>query len=159
VTIRRDVWHSAYLVGPCVSGYSMKLEETKNPKIKKLRRLALESWPMGRTQPRLRSLVPPPLASRPSEPLQNLRCDVSNLARMKSRLTNVCIGTALLLAGDYYTGSVLATTLTKLVLRFAENSTDLKKTNGLRAEVCPTATPRSGCALTNFLLDSRPCLS
>ena len=42
---------------------------------------------------------------------------------------------ALLLAGDFYTGTVLATALTKLVLRFARQSTDMIAANALRAEV------------------------
>ena len=41
---------------------------------------------------------------------------------------------ALLLAGDFYTGSVLAATLTKLVLRYSQISTDKKRVNSLRAE-------------------------
>lgn len=43
---------------------------------------------------------------------------------------------ALILGGDYYTGTVLASTLTKIVLRFAELSQDQRKVNELRAEVC-----------------------
>ena len=42
---------------------------------------------------------------------------------------------ALILGGDFYTGSVLATALTKLVLRFSEQSSDKRKSNALRAEV------------------------
>ncbi|CAG8727462.1 652_t:CDS:10, partial [Dentiscutata erythropus] len=41
---------------------------------------------------------------------------------------------ALLLSGDFFLGSVLAATLTKLVLRYADVSKDAKKTNALRAE-------------------------
>jgi len=41
----------------------------------------------------------------------------------------------LLLSGDFYLGSVLASTLTKLVLRYVGVSDDPKKTNALRAEV------------------------
>ncbi|CAE6382863.1 unnamed protein product [Rhizoctonia solani] len=42
---------------------------------------------------------------------------------------------ALILGGDFYTGSVLAATLTKLVLRYGElDGVDLKKANSLRAE-------------------------
>ncbi|OCH95747.1 coatomer protein [Obba rivulosa] len=40
----------------------------------------------------------------------------------------------LILGGDFFTGSVLASTLTKLVLRFSELSSDQKRANGLRAE-------------------------
>ncbi|KAG6901575.1 hypothetical protein C0995_010343 [Termitomyces sp. Mi166 len=40
----------------------------------------------------------------------------------------------LLLGGDFFTGSVLAAALTKLVLRFAEKSTDVAAVNVLRAE-------------------------
>lgn len=42
---------------------------------------------------------------------------------------------ALILAGDFYTGTVLAATLTKLVLRYKEESGDEEAGNGLRAEV------------------------
>ncbi|TKY85337.1 hypothetical protein EX895_005499 [Sporisorium graminicola] len=41
---------------------------------------------------------------------------------------------SLLLLGDFYTGTVLASTLTKLVLRFAELSSDAAAKNSLRAE-------------------------
>ncbi|KAG8712741.1 coatomer subunit beta [Ceratobasidium sp. 423] len=42
---------------------------------------------------------------------------------------------ALVLGGDFYTGSVLASTLTKLVLRYGEQEgVDAKKANSLRAE-------------------------
>ncbi|KAG0152330.1 hypothetical protein CROQUDRAFT_649710 [Cronartium quercuum f. sp. fusiforme G11] len=41
---------------------------------------------------------------------------------------------ALILGGDFYTGAVLASTLTKLVLRFAELSREPKEINGLKAE-------------------------
>lgn len=41
---------------------------------------------------------------------------------------------ALILQGDFYTGSVLASTLTKLTLRFSEVSSDVESTNALRAE-------------------------
>ncbi|KAF8323804.1 Coatomer, beta subunit [Clavulina sp. PMI_390] len=41
---------------------------------------------------------------------------------------------SLLLQGDFYTGSVLASTLTKLILRYSKLSTDLASTNALRAE-------------------------
>ncbi|CAG8439119.1 9991_t:CDS:10 [Ambispora gerdemannii] len=41
---------------------------------------------------------------------------------------------ALLLNGDFYMGSVLASTLTKLIMRFAEKSDDHKRVNSLRAE-------------------------
>lgn len=43
---------------------------------------------------------------------------------------------ALILGGDFYTATVLAATLTKLVLRFGELSKDPKAVNSLRAEVC-----------------------
>lgn len=42
---------------------------------------------------------------------------------------------ALILQGDFYTGSVLASTLAKLVLRYQEITSDLKSANTLRAEV------------------------
>lgn len=41
---------------------------------------------------------------------------------------------ALILGGDYYTATVLAATLTKLVLRFGEQSRDAQSVNSLRAE-------------------------
>jgi coatomer subunit beta len=41
---------------------------------------------------------------------------------------------ALILGGDFYTASVLASSLTKLVLRFADVSTDERSINELRAE-------------------------
>jgi len=39
------------------------------------------------------------------------------------------------LGGDFFTGAVLASSLTKLVLRFAEKSDDRVASNTLRAEV------------------------
>lgn len=42
---------------------------------------------------------------------------------------------ALILGGDFYTASVLASSLTKLVLRFKEVSLDERAVNELRAEV------------------------
>lgn len=42
---------------------------------------------------------------------------------------------ALLLGGDFFTGSVLSSALTKLVLRHSELSSDKKKNNAIRAEV------------------------
>ncbi|CDO73176.1 hypothetical protein BN946_scf185007.g231 [Trametes cinnabarina] len=41
---------------------------------------------------------------------------------------------ALILGGDFYTGSVLASSLTKLVLRYSELSTEKRKCNALKAE-------------------------
>ncbi|KIM19845.1 hypothetical protein M408DRAFT_334243 [Serendipita vermifera MAFF 305830] len=41
---------------------------------------------------------------------------------------------ALLLNGDFYTGAVLASTLSKLVLRFNQANTDTQQANALRAE-------------------------
>ncbi|KDQ15645.1 hypothetical protein BOTBODRAFT_31532 [Botryobasidium botryosum FD-172 SS1] len=41
---------------------------------------------------------------------------------------------ALILNGDFYTGSLLASTLTKLVLRYKQLSRDSRKANALRAE-------------------------
>jgi len=43
---------------------------------------------------------------------------------------------ALILGGDSFTGAVLATALTKLVLRFDELTSDSTASNTLRAEVC-----------------------
>jgi vesicle coat complex subunit len=53
---------------------------------------------------------------------------------------------ALLLGGDFFTGTVLAAALTKLVLRFADLSPDEKKANSLRAEamLIMTSTIRVG---------------
>lgn len=42
---------------------------------------------------------------------------------------------ALILGGDFFTGAVLASTLTKLVLRFDDLTKDRPKANALRAEV------------------------
>ncbi len=42
---------------------------------------------------------------------------------------------ALILSGDFYTGTVLATTLTKLVLRHSETETDQSRVNAMKAEV------------------------
>ena len=42
---------------------------------------------------------------------------------------------ALILGGDFYTATVLAATLTKLVLRFGELTKDPRAVNALRAEV------------------------
>jgi len=53
---------------------------------------------------------------------------------------------ALLLGGDFFTGTVLAAALTKLVLRFADLSPDKKKANSIRAEamLIMTSTIRVG---------------
>ncbi|KAG9119920.1 coatomer subunit beta, partial [Ceratobasidium sp. 392] len=54
---------------------------------------------------------------------------------------------ALILGGDFYTGSVLAATLTKLVLRYGDlEGVDLKRVNSLRAEamLIMTSTIRVG---------------
>ena len=51
-------------------------------------------------------------------------------------LIGVTFRLALILGGDFFTGSVLSTTLTKLVLRFNEKSKDEVASNTLRAEVC-----------------------
>jgi hypothetical protein len=48
---------------------------------------------------------------------------------------------ALLLGGDFFTGAVLASALTKLVLRFDEKANDKAASNVLRAEV-PLLAPR-----------------
>jgi len=42
---------------------------------------------------------------------------------------------ALILASDFFLGSVLASTLTKLVMRYTEISDDPARVNALRAEV------------------------
>ncbi|KAH7920369.1 coatomer protein [Leucogyrophana mollusca] len=53
---------------------------------------------------------------------------------------------ALILGGDFFTGAVLASTLTKLVLRFDELTSDRAKANALRAEamLIMTSTIRVG---------------
>jgi hypothetical protein len=45
---------------------------------------------------------------------------------------------ALILGGDFFTGSVLASALTKLVLQFDDLTNNRPKANALRAEVCTT---------------------
>lgn len=47
----------------------------------------------------------------------------------------MCIVVALVLNGDYFLGSVLATALTKLVLRYAELNEDFVKVNTVKSEV------------------------
>lgn len=42
---------------------------------------------------------------------------------------------ALILGGDFFTGSVLASALAKLVLRYTEVSNDQRKANAIKAEV------------------------
>jgi hypothetical protein len=49
--------------------------------------------------------------------------------------TSKDVVSALILGGDFFTGSVLASALTKLVLRFDDLTTDRPKANALRAEV------------------------
>ena len=44
---------------------------------------------------------------------------------------------ALILGGDFFTASVLASTLTKLVLRYNEVAQNAKQANAYRAEVGP----------------------
>ncbi|KAF8488690.1 putative coatomer complex beta chain [Gautieria morchelliformis] len=53
---------------------------------------------------------------------------------------------SLILSGDFYTGAVLASTLTKLVLRYSQAAPDLLKSNALRAEamLIMTSTIRVG---------------
>ena len=53
---------------------------------------------------------------------------------------------ALLLGGDFFTGTVLAAALSKLVLRFSDLSPDKKRANTLRAEamLIMTSTIRVG---------------
>lgn len=45
---------------------------------------------------------------------------------------------ALILGGDFYTSSVLASTLTKLTLRYAKLTSEIKSVNALKAEVSQT---------------------
>ena len=54
---------------------------------------------------------------------------------MMELITGGLTDVALILAGDFFTGAVLAAALTKLVLRFDELATDKPKANALRAEV------------------------
>ncbi|CAJ0760878.1 13066_t:CDS:2, partial [Entrophospora sp. SA101] len=54
----------------------------------------------------------------------------SNLARLEALKS----ATKPPIRGDFFLGSVLASTLTKLVMRYSENSNDQKKINSLRAE-------------------------
>ena len=51
-------------------------------------------------------------------------------------ILNVNFRLALILGGDFFTGSVLSTALTKLFLRFNEKTEDKVASNTLRAEVC-----------------------
>jgi coatomer subunit beta len=57
------------------------------------------------------------------------------LEHFRNELAKLISLAALLLSGDFYTGGVLASSLTKLLLRFAESSSDGKLLNSLRAEV------------------------
>ena len=57
---------------------------------------------------------------------------------MRVQVADELLVIALLLGGDFFTGSVLAASLTKLVLRFAESSKDTAASNVLRAEVSVT---------------------
>lgn len=41
----------------------------------------------------------------------------------------------MILSGDFYTGAVLASTLTKLVLRYTQVAQDARQSHALRAEV------------------------
>jgi len=58
---------------------------------------------------------------------------------------------ALILGGDFFTGSVLAAALTKLVLRFDENTNDKVASNTLRAEV-RILVNLSHCSFTNRII-------
>jgi hypothetical protein len=60
--------------------------------------------------------------------------------------------TALILGGDFFTGTVLAASLTKLVLRFEGLSSDKVKVNGLKAEVCTPPAPGLPCVDKKILL-------
>lgn len=63
---------------------------------------------------------------------------------------------ALILGGDFYTASVLASSLTKLVMRFKDVSQDERAVNELRAEVRAGAATLMSCRLTSAPL-RRPC--
>lgn len=63
---------------------------------------------------------------------------------------------ALILNGDFYTASVLASTLTKLVLRFNQITSDQKASHALRAEVRSVSfTPKD--SLTLGMSNNRQC--
>ena len=57
---------------------------------------------------------------------------------------------ALILGGDFFTGAVLSSALTKLVLRQSELSEDSNSTNALRAEVRAIQGPSERLALINL---------
>ena len=59
---------------------------------------------------------------------------------------------ALILGGDFFTGSVLAVALTKLVLRFDDKSRDPTASNILRAEVNSVFLQFFFCHADAFLL-------
>ncbi|CAG8736593.1 15695_t:CDS:10, partial [Gigaspora margarita] len=65
------------------------------------------------------------------EAWKQIRAGLGEIPILASEQHNIL---ALLLSGDFFLGSVLAATLTKLVLRYADVSKDAKKTNALRAE-------------------------
>ncbi len=104
---------------------------------------------MGRMRLRLRSQV----ARQRSWKLSKLRpsrlCEVGLYHLACRDDADWIISIALILGGDFYTGSVLASALTKLVLRQSELSTDAKSTNSLRAEVKPMVVPFEVLALTD----------
>lgn len=84
--------------------------------------LELQSWKLSNLRPSLLCEV------RPSPSL--------TLLERIGQLMGIWWGVALILGGDFYTGSVLASTLTKLVLRYGElEGTEAHKANALRAEV------------------------
>ena len=59
---------------------------------------------------------------------------------------------ALILGGDFFTGAVLATALTKLVLRFNELTSDGTAWNILRAEVRLPLFSEDGCPDRSFTI-------
>lgn len=66
---------------------------------------------------------------------------------------------ALILGGDFFTGSVLSSALTKLVLRYDELASDRRKSNALRAEVSRLVHVSEEPGQSSVSSDSRQCWS
>jgi coatomer subunit beta len=69
-------------------------------------------------------------ASKPPLRSESQRLSFSN----KLLITIILLCLALILGGDFFTASVLASALTKLILRFVDLSTDAAASNALKAE-------------------------
>ncbi|KZS93333.1 coatomer protein [Sistotremastrum niveocremeum HHB9708] len=67
-----------------------------------------------------------------TETIYSTSANAEKLAAVKSAAKPAL--RALILSGDYYTGAVLAATLTKLLLRLSKISADVQALNGFRAE-------------------------